>query len=277
VLRGLGREDLFTIVHEQVLTDTTRWADLVLPAVTFLEQHEVKRAYGSYVVGGVRPVVAPQGEARPNEAVFAGLAQRLGFTDEAFTWDTETLVRRIAGALSGIQGQADTYLDGGIQTTTFEGGTPIQFGTVLPRTLDGKGHLAPALLGKDAYRYDPIASPGFPLALLSPASPKMTSSTLGEFNYPELRLSLNPADAAARSIAQGDPVRVWNELGEVHCTAELSDHVRPGVAVLPKGAWMKASRNGRTATALAPAHLEPTAGGACYNDARVEVARLEPV
>lgn len=276
VIAGLQREDLFTVVHEQVMTDTARHADLVLPAVTFLEQHEVKRGYGSYVVGGVRPVVAAQGEARPNEAVFAALATRLGFKDEAFTWDTETLVRRIAGALTGIEGQAQTYLEGGLQTTTFEGGPPVQFSTVMPRTEDARGHLAPTLLGNDPFGYDAAVSEGFPLALLSPASSKMTSSTFGEFNYPELRLAMNSADAATRGIRQGDLVQVWNELGEVQCPVDLTDQVRPGVVVLPKGAWMKASRNGRTATALAPAHLEPTSGGACYNDARVEVARLGP-
>lgn len=274
VIQGLKREDLFTVVHEQVMTDTARYADIVLPAATFLEQHEIKRGYGSYVVGGVQPAVAPQGEARPNEAVFSALAARLGFTDELFTWDTETLMRRMAGALAGLEGQAGPSLEGGIQVATFSGGTPIQFDTVMPRTPDERGHLAPAFLGEDPYRFEPVEADGFPLALLSPASSKMTSSTFGEFNYPQLRLAMNPADAAARGIAQDDLVKVWNGRGEVRCPADLTDRARPGVVVLPKGAWMASSANGRTAAALAPAHVEPASGGACYNDARVEVARL---
>src|SRR5262249_31362440 len=78
VLRGLAREDLFTVVHEQVLTDTARFADILLPAVTFLEQHEIKRSYGSYIIGGVQPVIEPCGEAKPNEWVFAQLGRAMG-------------------------------------------------------------------------------------------------------------------------------------------------------------------------------------------------------
>jgi len=103
---------------------------------------------------------------------------------------------------------------------------------------------------------------------------KSPTSTLGEFNYPELRVTLNPQDAAARSIAAGDPVRVFNQLGEVVCRADLSDRLREGVVVIPKGAWRKSSRNGRTATALCPATISEVGGGACYNDARVEVEKI---
>ena len=97
----------------------------------------------------------------------------------------------------------------------------------------------------------------------------MISSTLGEFNYPELFVTLHPTDAASRGISDGDAVRVHNELGEVLCRARVSDRVRTGVAAMPKGAWRKSSRNGQTSTALSPAHVNVVAGGACYNDARV--------
>jgi anaerobic selenocysteine-containing dehydrogenase len=101
----------------------------------------------------------------------------------------------------------------------------------------------------------------------------MISSTLGEFNYPELRVRLHPDDAAPRGIRSGDIVRIFNDFGEVHCRAEISDRIRPGVVSMPKGAWRKSSRNGQTPTALCPAHVNVVAGGACYNDARIEVAR----
>jgi anaerobic selenocysteine-containing dehydrogenase len=102
----------------------------------------------------------------------------------------------------------------------------------------------------------------------------MISSTLGEFNYPELWLTLHPADAASRGIAAHDTVRVYNDLGEVQCRVEIDDRVRQGVCAMPKGAWRKASRNARTSTALCPSHVNEVGGGACYNDARVEVERL---
>jgi anaerobic selenocysteine-containing dehydrogenase len=102
----------------------------------------------------------------------------------------------------------------------------------------------------------------------------MISSTLGEFNYPELRLTIHPADAAARRIADSDTVRAFNDLGEVVCRAQVSTKIREGVVSLPKGAWRKSSLNSFTATALCPDDLNVVGGGACFNDARVEVEKL---
>jgi len=102
----------------------------------------------------------------------------------------------------------------------------------------------------------------------------MISSTLGEFNYSELWLTLHPADAATRGISDGDEVRVFNDLGEVHCRVRLSDRMRDGVCGLPKGAWRNSSRNGQTSTALCPQHVNEVGGGACFNDARVQVERI---
>jgi anaerobic selenocysteine-containing dehydrogenase len=275
VLRGLAREDLFTVVHEQVMTDTARYADILLPAVTFLEQHEIKRSYGSYIIGGVQPAIAPCGEGRPNEWVFAQLGRALGFNDEPFTWDTPTSMHKVADALR-LLGQPcppERVLSGGAQGYPFPSGRPIQFGDVEPLTPDGKIHLTPAVLGSAPFQYQPVSHPDFPLALISPSNNKMISSTMGEFNYPTLWLTLHPVDAAAREIAEGAPVRVFNDLGEVHCQARISDAIRPGVCSIPKGAWRKASRNSQTSTALCPPHVNEVAGGACFNDARVQVEK----
>ena len=97
------------------------------------------------------------------------------------------------------------------------------------------------------------------------------SSTLGEFNLPELAVTIHPSDASSRGITSDDRVRVFNELGEVECIARVDERVAPGVVHMPKGAWNKSSRNGRVSTALSPAHVNEVAGGACFNDARVEV------
>ena len=273
IVRGLAREDLFTVVHEQVMTDTARYADILLPAVTFLEQHEIKRSYGSYIVGGVQPAIEACGEAKPNEWVFAQLGRAMGFADEPFGWDTATSMRKVAEALS-LAGQPcppAAVLSGGVQGFSFPGGGPVQFDTVKPLTPDGKMQLTPHALGASPFRYQPLRRDGFPLALVSASNNKMISSTLGEFNYPELWLALNPDDAAARGISEGAEVRVFNDLGEVHCRAHLSDRMRAGVCGLPKGAWRNSSRNGQTSTALCPQHVNEVGGGACFNDARVEV------
>ena len=275
VLRGLAREDLFTVVHEQVMTDTARFADILLPAVTFLEQHEIKRSYGSYIVGGVQPAIEACGEARPNEWLFAQLARAMGFSDEPFRWDTATSMRKVADALS-LAGQPcdpGRVLQGDVQGYPYSGGGPVQFEDVKPFTPDGKVHLTPPVLGPAPFQYQPVNQERYPLALVSASNNKMISSTLGEFNYPELRLTIHPADAAARGIADGDEVRVFNDLGEVRCRAHVNDRVRDGVCGLPKGAWRQSSRNGRTSTALCPPHVNEVGGGACFNDARVQVER----
>ena len=143
----------------------------------------------------------------------------------------------------------------------------------MPLTPDGKVHLTPAALGSAPFHYQRVSEENFPLALVSASNNKMISSTLGEFNYPELWLALHPADAAARGISDHDDVRVFNHLGEVRCRARISDRMRDGVCGLPKGAWRNSSRNGQTSTALCPQHLNDVAGGACFNDARVQVER----
>jgi anaerobic selenocysteine-containing dehydrogenase len=275
VLRGLEREDLFTVVHEQVMTDTARYADIVLPATTFLEHYDVRRGYGNYFLGGIRPVIARVGEAKPNEEVFSLLGRAMGWSDAAFQRDSETWVREIAAAVKfpGAPADAERLLRGEGQHYDFPGEQPVQFVTAFPLTPDGKIHLTPAVLGPRPFHFESVERAPFPLALISPATNKMVSSTLGEYNYPELRVTLHPQDAAARGVGEGDWVRVFNEQGEVECRAKLSASVRPGVAVIPKGAWRKSSRNGQTAAALCPATAQVVGGAACFNDARVEVAR----
>ncbi len=276
ILRGLARDDLFTVVHEQVMTDTARYADILLPAVTFLEQHEIKRSYGSYIVGGVQPAIEACGEARPNEWVFARLGRAMGFSDEPFGWDTATSMRKVADALSlsGRPCDPAPVMQGDIHGYRFSGGGPVQFENVRPLTPDGRAHLTPPALGSAPFQYQPVSQDRFPLALVSASNNKMISSTLGEFNYPELWLTLNPADAVARGILDLDEVRVFNDLGEVRCRARISDRMRDGICGLPKGAWRSSSRNGQTSTALCPQHVNDVAGGACFNDARVQVERV---
>ncbi len=275
VLRGLAREDLFTVVHDQVLTDTARFADLVLPATTFLEAHDLRPGYGSYVVGGVRPVVEPGGESRSNVELFAALGRAMGWQDEAFLLDDEEIFRRAAAALELPDGGLDTerLAAGRTETYGFRGGCPVPFHNTFPRTPDGKIHLTPAILGPRPFHYlEP--DDGYPLALVSAASGRLINSTLGETHVDILEATLHPRDAEARALSRGDRVRVFNRQGEVHCVLRISDRVRPGVAAMPKGAWRRSSLNGATATALCPDAAQVVGDAACFNDARVEVAKL---
>jgi anaerobic selenocysteine-containing dehydrogenase len=155
----------------------------------------------------------------------------------------------------------------------FPGERPVQFGNVLPNTPDGKARLWPEELGADPYRV--LGDPGddaYPLALISPATDRTICSILGEFNLAGVCVELHPADAAARGLRDGQSVRAHNRLGEVVAPLRLDPGLRPGVAVLPKGQWTRSSANGAVGTALVPDALSGPSHGACFNDARVEVA-----
>jgi anaerobic selenocysteine-containing dehydrogenase len=270
VLEGLAREDLFTVVFDQVMTDTAKLADVVLPATTFLEGYDFSRAYGPITLQLTRPVVDPVGEARSNADVFADLGQRLGlFEPDEARGELDTLLT-ILGELPPELGGA--LRNSGVATPPGDG--------VFPRTGDRRAHLCPEALDREAplglYGYQPDpATEAYPLALISPSSERTISSTLGELPRPEVKLLLHPEDAAARGIADDDDVRVWNAGGEVRCRAQLGAWTRRGTVVLPKGLWRRNTRNGLTANALAPDTLTDLGGGACFNDARVQVAKAQ--
>jgi anaerobic selenocysteine-containing dehydrogenase len=276
ILRGLAREDLFTVVFDSVLTDTARHADVLLPAVTFLEQSELYHSYGSYGLHFTRAVVAPRGEARSNEDVFRALAAALGYGEPEFREDASGLLARALSAVRGPLADAPQAVTArGFLPFDFPGPGPVQFVTAFPGTPDRRIRLAPPELGPRLYAYrDETGDPRFPLALVSPATDKTINSVLGELVQGEARVALHPDDARPRGIREGAPVRVFNELGEVHCLAQLDERIRPGVVSLPKGLWRRSFRNGAASTALCPDTLSEIGGGACFNDARVELAPL---
>lgn len=277
VIAGLSRDDLFTVVFDQVMTDTAAYADVVLPATTFLEHYDISKGYGSYSVQLVKPVVEPVGESRPNVEVFARLASRLGITGTVEDDEGEAItLMRVAGAMPAHLGQA--VLEGRPGVPEF-GTRPVQFVDVFPNTSDRKVHLFPKEAASDApaglYGYQPDPATGdYPLALISPASEKTTSSTMGQLRAQPAALSIHPDDAAARGLEEGDAARVFNALGEVHCPVTLTTRVRPGTVSLSKGLWRQSTLNGETANALVPDTATDLGGGACFNDARVEVTRV---
>ena len=276
VLRGLEREDLFTVVFEQVMTDTALYADVVLPATTFLEGYDFARAYGPIHLDLGRQVVDAVGESRSNADVFGELCTRLGLLTEHEPAGELDLMVHILDQLPGTIGND---LRNGRPPAPPFGLAPIQFVDVFPNTPDRKVNLfareldetAPA--GLYAYQPDP-ATDRYPLALISPASERTVSSTLGELPRPDVKLLMNPDDALERGLMDGDYVRVFNELGEVHCPLHVAPMIRRGSVSLPKGLWRRSVRNNTTGTALVPDTLTDLGGGACFNDARVQVASL---
>jgi anaerobic selenocysteine-containing dehydrogenase len=273
VRRGLEREDLFTIVFEQVWTDTAQYADLVLPATTFLEHAEMSRGYGAYVLHRTPAVAAPAGEARPNYEVFAELVRRLGLDRPGDPESAEELGEALLHRSERLRAELDRD---GIAAPDC-GAAPIQFVDGFPQTPDRKVHLVSEALDREAphglyfYQDDP-ATERYPLALISPATARTISSTFGHLYRETVPLEMHPDDAARRGLSQGDTVRVWNDLGEVRTTLRLSADLRPGVTLLPKGLWSHNTLSGNTASALAPDSYTDLGEGACFNDARVEVA-----
>ncbi len=275
VLRGLAREDLFTVVFEQVQSDTADFADVVLPATTFLEAYDVARGYGALSLQVVQPVVEALDEARPNVEVFADLAGRLDLGDGRFGTDAEALLQVLERTAPETR---QALLDHGVAAPAF-GSTPVQFVDVFPRTPDQKVDLFPEDLEASApaglYRYrDDPANEQHPLTLISPASGRTISSTLGELHSRPAFLQMHQDDATGRGVEDGDTVRVFNDLGEVHCFVKVTNEIRPGTVSLPKGLWRRSTLNGSTANALAPSTLTDLGDGACFNDARVEVVRV---
>ncbi len=141
VLRGLEREDLFTVVFDQVMTDTAAYADLVLPATTFLEAYDFAKGYGSISLQLTRPVIEPVGEARTNVDVFGELCQRLGLgRDDDAGNELEMLLR----ILDELPPGAGDRLKADQRATPPCGFSPVQFVNVFPNTPDGRIDLFPS-------------------------------------------------------------------------------------------------------------------------------------
>lgn len=257
VVAELSRPDRFVVVHEQVWTDTCDLADVVLPATTFLEHKELSRAYSGYVLQWSEPVIPPVGESRSNHQVLQDLARRLGVPDEL---TEEELATQILATRPHGPSFEELRQRRAVSWTA-----PVQMVDVRPE--------GPIQLSPPPRHLPPPVDADLPLILISPATTKAISSTLYE-SETAVPVALHPVDAAARGIGEGDRVRLWNPRGEVVTTAHLSDELRPGVCMLPKGLWRRATENGWTSNVLIPDHVDAQGGGACYNDARVEAQRL---
>ncbi|MBX7082797.1 MAG: molybdopterin-dependent oxidoreductase [Nannocystaceae bacterium] len=274
VHRGLLREDLFTVVFDAVMTDTARFADVVLPATTFLEHDELRTSYGAMALQHARAAMPPVGQARCNAEVFLALCDRMGLSRAGDVREPEALAAAVLAGSALPESARATVREGGVAQA---GG--VAFVDVFPATADGRIDLHPEALDRECdgglyeYRDDP-GTVAHPLCLITPAIAKQTSSSFGQLDRRKVALRMHPHDAAARALVEGAPIRVFNQLGEVHCRVTIDDALRPGVVMLPKGMWSHHSDNGATANALCPDTLADLGGGATFNDARVQVEAI---
>ena len=279
VRRALARSDLFIVGSDVAMTDSMNYADIILPACSHFEYGDLYAAYGQQYLQRSAPVIAPVGESLPNTEIFRRLAARFGFRDALFTADDRQLMDDALDAadprMAGWR-PSELPLDKAL-SMEYDGAEPVLFRNVWPKTPSGRIELQSTLLeeryGAPLPTFRPLES-RFPLTLISPASDRRITSTFGGLAVNDATpvLEMHPDDAAGRKLSDGSWVRVWNELGEVFLPLQVTTAVRPGVVCSEKGAWLRTSSNRQTISALAPVHKADLAEGACFNDARVEVA-----
>ncbi|HVG27780.1 MAG TPA: molybdopterin-dependent oxidoreductase [Acidobacteriaceae bacterium] len=288
VLAGMRREDLFTVVHEQFFTDTTDYADIVLPATTFLEHKELMGAYGHYYTQISQPAIAPLGEARSNVVMFAELGRRMGFEEPAFLDGEEELITQaLDSGHAWFEGVTKERLEQ-------EGHVPLALdhasGSVfLPfstrewfRTASGRAELLPVpeWHASAESRGNTAAAAEFPLEFLPRKADNYMNTTFANLpKHQEMEsrtagvLEMHARDAEARGIASGDGVRVWNDRGQIRLTARVGEAVPTGV-VASRLDWQKLSREGTNVNQLTSQRLTDIGGGATFYSTLVQVERV---
>jgi anaerobic selenocysteine-containing dehydrogenase len=308
VRRGMARADLFTVVHELFFTDTTDYADYILPATTFLEHTDIQGAYGHYFVQLSQQAIEPPGEARSNVWLFSQLAARMGFEEGCFRDTPETLIRQALrigadGRPNGHSGNAEMehitledlkeqghiplgfhlspetrafqpYVSGRIPTPS--GKVEFYSETLLAQGLDPLPGFKPAAES----RFGELAK-RFPLEFLSRKADNYMNSTFANLDghrkmeaRKSQRLEMHPADAEARGIGEGDAVRIWNDRGELTLTALINGSLPQGV-VAGQLDWAKLSAGGKNVNALTSERLTDIGAGATFYSTLVEVGKTQ--
>jgi anaerobic selenocysteine-containing dehydrogenase len=281
VLRGLAREDLFTVVLEQFQNDTADYADILLPATTFLEHTDLYLAYGHYYLQLARPALAPPGEARSNVEVFRALAGRMGFDDPCFRDTEDDMVRTLLDSphpfLEGISFE-ELERHGWVRLRLPEPFQPFAEGGF--GTADGKCHFR-----ADELDYQPPVESRhgdaelrrkYPLELISPKNDDSMNSTFGHrvaVDRQTAVLRLSAEDAAVRGIQDADRVVVYNDRGSVVLTAQVDGKVQPGVVCAPSVRWAKRAPGKRGINALTSSRLTDKGGGPTFYSCLVQVER----
>jgi len=272
VLEGLRRDDLFVVVLEQFMTDTASHADVVLPATTQLEHRDVLFSWGHHYLTWNEPAIEPQGEARPNTETFRLLAARLGLDDPCFAESDEQLL----DALLADFDEGDLRERGWRKVDLGQGPAPHAeggFGTETGKVTLHADYLPPAEVA------DAALAERFPLAMITPKTHLFLNSTFANQRrqhaaQPAPEVVLSPADAAARGVADGGLVRVFNDRGSFSCAVRVSDDARPGVLVAPMGWWNSDYADGRSGQATTSQTLTELGHAPTFNDNRVEVEAL---
>jgi anaerobic selenocysteine-containing dehydrogenase len=275
VLDGLRRADLFTVVSEQFQTDTADYADLLLPATTFLEHTDIYFAYGHYYLQLARPAIAPVGESVSNVDLFRNLAKRMGFQDPCFDDTEDDMIRALLDSdhpwVRGITLE-DLERDHSVRLHVGKPFLPFAEGAF--ETPSGKCNLADPLPSYEPPVESRLGEKTFPLELVSPKAADRVNSTFGHAGVGAeagSHLEIHPDDATARGIGHGDVVRVFNARGSCQLIAQVGDTVSQGVVCAESVRWNKRSLGGRNINALSNTRLTDLGGGPTFYSTLVEV------
>ena len=299
----MARPDLFAVVHEQFFTDTTDYADYILPATTFLEHTDVQGAYGHYFVQLSQKAIEPLGEARPNVWLFGELARRMGFEEECFR-DTEMNLIRQALAIGADGHSTNEEMEHiTLEDLKEQGHIPLGF-HLSPETKPFRPYVSgtlPTPSGKIEFYSENLAAQGldplpafvpavesrfgalaerYPLEFLSRKADNYMNTTFANLDghrtmeaRTSQRLEMHPTDAAARGIGEGDTVKIWNDRGELRLAAMMNASLPAGV-VAGKLDWAKLSTGGTNVNALTSERLTDIGAGATFYSTLVEVGKV---
>jgi anaerobic selenocysteine-containing dehydrogenase len=292
VRRGLAREDLFTVVVEHFLTDTARYADIVLPATMAIEHSDLLISYGHLYLAWNEPAVAPPGECLSATEIFRRLGRKMGLEEKALYDSDEEMARQILGSghpsLAGItletlKARGSIRLNYPDPFVPFASSFPTASGKlefVSERMAQaGLDPLAGYTPSNETSHQDTGLARDYPLALVSPADHYFLNSIFANVPGQKRRsgaptLRIHPDDAAPRDIATGDEVRVGNARGSFLALAEVTESVRPGVVASTKGRWPKDAKENATVNATVDERDSDMGGGAVYHDNRVRVDKI---
>jgi anaerobic selenocysteine-containing dehydrogenase len=285
VRRGLGRDDLFTVVHDPFMSDTARYADLVLPAAMYLEDEDFYRAYGSYYMQFGPRAVDPPGEAWSNRRLAQELAGRLGLRDPVFTMSTDDLLRTLfrgaTGPVAGIDPAAlravgpvkitpspegQTFATPSGRLEFFSSSLGAQGLPALPDWVDDAAEV------RDAQRWPLrlLTAPGY---FQSHTAYSGNESLRGREGVPAC--VLHPADAARRGLQEGDPVELFNDRGSVGLTLRVSDEVPAGTVLVPGQRPSGEALHG-TVNMLCSDRYTDLGEGATYQSTFLDLRRASP-
>ncbi len=284
VVAGLERDDLMTVVVEQFLTDTARYADIVLPATSQIEHLDLADSWGHLYLALNQPAVAPLGDALPNSEIARRLAALLGLDDELLRMSDEEAVRWMLSS-------GHPFLDGiTFERLAAEGFARLSvdpslrpYVDVIPGVPTSPMRLGPLehRPGRETVGGGSPLEERFPLALISRKQhPKFLNANYGAFpEHPPTAggpsQQIHPDDALERGIVDGDLVRVRNDRGSLTLRAELLDDLQPGLVAIPFGWWGRSTPEGRAVNALTNASLPADDRGSAYfPDTLVEVEPL---